>query len=227
MYTQLADTPDFLIIDKHAGTSFHSEGDEKGLLEIVRSDVDCPLWPVHRLDKATSGLLILAKSQESCRELCELFAQKKVQKFYLAISDCAAKKIKKKQGAIVGDMARTRNGSWKLVNTRSNPAITHFFSYSVAPKQRLFILKPHTGKTHQLRVALKSIGAPILGDTRYGSSQTSASRMALHAYQLQFSFAGVSYNYESLPNTDVFLGIADWLQAQAIDTQTMAWPRLR
>lgn len=221
--TLLDDNDHFIVIDKYFGISFHSENDTQGLVEKLRSDLKMDLWPVHRLDKATSGLLILAKNKIVCSELCRLFEQKKIQKYYLALSDSPAKNLKKKQGAIIGDMQKSRSGSWKLCQSHNNPAITQFFSYCVAPSRRLFILKPHTGKTHQLRVALKSIGAPILGDTRYGASQTDAERMYLHAYQLHFTFAGINYTYESLPNDGEFANAEKYIKQNTIG---LSWPIL-
>ena len=70
-------------------------------------------------------------------------------------------------------MAKSRRGMFKLMRTLHNPAITQFFSYSTGSKQRLYLLKPHSGKTHQLRVALNSIGASIFGDPLYTSSKAS------------------------------------------------------
>jgi len=155
------------------------------------------LFPIHRLDKMTSGLLIFAKSNESAKIFGELFKAHKVEKYYLAISD---KKPIKKQGLIKGDMAKSRRGMFKLMRSMDNPAITQFFSYSIGNKRRLYLLKPHSGKTHQLRVALSSIGSPILGDPLYDSnsrnkSNSVADRGYLHAYALRFEFLGKLYEF--------------------------------
>jgi tRNA pseudouridine32 synthase/23S rRNA pseudouridine746 synthase len=112
-----------------------------------------------------------------------MFENRNVEKYYFAISD---RKPKKKQGLIKGDMQKARRGDLKLLKTLENPAITQYFSASIAPGLRLFICKPYTGKTHQIRVALKSQGAPILGDSRYGG--TTASRMHLYSYALCFEY---------------------------------------
>jgi len=226
MYSLIADEIDFIVVDKHAGASFHSEENTQGLVELIRADKKIDLWPVHRLDKATSGLLILAKNKKSCRDLCVLFEQKKIQKYYLAISDCTSKQLKKKQGLILGDMERARSGSWRLSKTKHKPAVTQFFSYSIAPNRRLFVLKPHTGKTHQLRVALKSIGAPIFGDTRYGASKSLAARMYLHAYQLHFNLAGVDYTYQSYSSEGEFALAAHFLKSQIVNPNDLSWPTL-
>lgn len=176
----------------------------KGFVTLTREQFMQPnLLPVHRLDKLTSGLCVLAKTKACAAEFGRLFESKQVQKYYLALSD---KKPSKKQGAIIGDMEKGRNGSWKLCASKKNPALTQFFSYSYRPGVRLFILKPRTGKTHQLRVALKSLGAPILGDTRYygvgpkgegGASRED--RMYLHAYHLSFDLGGENYLFQQLP----------------------------
>ena len=111
------------------------------------------VWFVHRLDKVTSGLLILALNAESAAEFFRLFSEHHIQKTYLALSN---QKPKRNKGLLVGDMQKARNGAWKLCQSKENPAITRFESVSCEPNLRLFILKPQTGKTHQLRVAMKA-----------------------------------------------------------------------
>ena len=83
-------------------------------------------------------------------------------------------------------MARSRRSSWKLCASKVNPAITQFSSYRVGDRKRLFVLKPTTGKTHQLRVALKSIDAPIVVDRLYGHPVDDVSGIYLHAFSLSF-----------------------------------------
>ena len=177
----IEENEDFLIINKPSGLSFHNEQGESGAFTLLQESENCQLWPVHRLDKITSGLLIFAKNKLSATLFGELFAQKQIQKTYLAISD---KKPNKKQGKIIGDMQKARNGSWKLTKQVANPAITHFICGSLTPGKRLFLVTPTTGKTHQIRVALKSIGAPILGDKRYSGAESD--RGYLHAYKISF-----------------------------------------
>jgi len=121
-----------------------------------------------------------------------MLAAKTVEKYYLALSPV---KHNKKQGSIIGDMQKGRRGSYLITREKSNPAITRFFAKSIVNHNGLrywfFVLKPDTGKTHQLRVALKSIGSPVLGDERYG--QASADRGYLHAYKMRFELFGKKY----------------------------------
>ena len=181
-------TDDFIIIYKPCGISVHKDQSEIGLTTLLAEQFS---WLVHRLDKVTSGLLILALNAESAAEFFRLFSEHHIQKTYLALSN---QKPKKKQGLIVGDMQKARNGAWKLCQSKENPAITRFESVSCEPNLRLFILKPQTGKTHQLRVAMKSLGSPILGDALYGKKTEKIDRTYLHAARLQFEFKGQAFD---------------------------------
>lgn len=186
----VADCQDYLVFNKPAGLAIHSQAGP-GLVARLRLELGNEnLFPVHRLDSATSGLLLLAKSSEANRELSRLFQERKVEKIYLALLDS---KPRKTQGRIEGDMLKARNGSWRLAKTKTNPALTWFFSYGYAPGKRCALLKPYTGKTHQLRVALKALGSPILGDQRYGGSPHR--RTCLHAWQLRFAWQGATVRY--------------------------------
>lgn len=177
---------DFVAINKPAGLAVQRNQDEMGLTTLLCQQLQVErVWLVHRLDKATSGVLLLAFNQASATELSQAFAEHRIKKTYWALSDG---KPHKKQGWIKGDMSKSRRGAWKLLRSQENPAITYFTSRSIAPKLRLFELQPQTGKTHQLRVALKSLACPILGDELYGGTQ--AERMFLHAKSLQFDFRG-------------------------------------
>ncbi len=147
-----------------------------------------------QLDKVTSGLLMLALNQEAASYLSQLFQNHQIQKTYWAL---ATSKPKKKQGKIVGDMVRSRSSTWKLCHSKNNPAITRFYSRSLAPKLRHFTLLPKTGKTHQLRVAMKSLGSAILGDSLYGGEKSD--RVYLHAYQIEFNYQGENIMVNALP----------------------------
>ena len=185
-------TDDFIIIYKPCGLSVHKDQSEIGLTTLLAEQLGVSqVWLVHRLDKVTSGLLIFALNAESAAEFYLLFSEHHIQKTYLALSN---QKPKKKQGLIVGDMQKARNGAWKLCQSKENPAITRFESVSCEPNLRLFILKPQTGKTHQLRVAMKSLGSPILGDTLYGKNTENIDRTYLHAARLQFEFKGQAFD---------------------------------
>ena len=204
-------TDDFIIIYKPCGLSVHKDQSEIGLTTLVAKQLGMPqVWLVHRLDKVTSGLLILALNAESAAEFFRLFSEHNIQKIYLALSN---QKPKKKQGLIVGDMQKARNGAWKLCQSKENPAITRFESVSCEPNLRLFILKPQTGKTHQLRVAMKSLGSPILGDALYGKNTEKIDRTYLHAARLQFEFKGQAFDVFTPPKE------GEWWHRENVQSQ--------
>jgi len=196
---------DFVVVSKPAGLNFHSE-ESPGLVVLVKQDLGVEeLYPVHRLDKMTSGLVVFALNKKTAQAFQVMFELHLVQKFYLAVSD---KKPKKKQGWVVGDMLPARRGNWKLSKSKESPAKTQFISQSIEPGLRLYLVKPITGKTHQIRVALKSIGAPILGDVRYSDANEAnlADRGYLHAFAIQFTLYNQLYQFVQPPEEgEVFL----------------------
>lgn len=176
------------------------------------------LYGVHRLDRVTSGILIFAKDSEMAGILSKTFREKTALKYYIGISHRKPKK--KKQGWVSGNMVRGRRKSWYLENsTKKGPdyAQTRFFSAGLGelgdsclseandddedaintlPKTCL-LFRPHTGKTHQLRVAAKSLGLPLLGDPIYSGDAvagadkgTNVPRTFLHAAAIHLPLSG-------------------------------------
>lgn len=227
MYQLLDENDNFIVIDKAPGAGFHSENGNAGLFEQFKQQRGLQeLYPVHRLDKMTSGLLVFAKNKYTAQAMGELFEQQQVEKYYLAVSD---KKPKKKQGLIKGDMAAARRGSYKLMPSNNSPASTQFFSHSIGEGRRLYLLKPHTGKTHQLRVAMKSIAAPIMGDQRYYPDCPSLDRGYLHAYQIGFNLMNENYCYQQVPSSGqgfVNTAVAECLSAQWSQPSELNWPKI-
>lgn len=204
MYNLIHKNDDFIVIEKNPGVDFHQGADgQESLISFIRKEERFPsLLPVHRLDRMTSGVMLFAGNKTVARELSGMFQQRQIEKYYLALSD---KKPKKTQGLIIGDMEKGRGGAWKLLRSRNNPASTRFFSKAYGDGLRLFILKPFTGKTHQLRVALKSMGSPVLGDPVYCRSESGKhDRGYLHSYVLRFQFQGRPYCFSSKPEQGIF-----------------------
>ena len=222
MYQIIADETDFIVIAKSHNVHFHSQDGTAGVMATIEKDLAIKLYSVHRLDTLTSGLLLFAKSSQAAAEFTQLFTEHKVQKYYLAL---ATGKPKKKQGSIVGDMAKSRRSMHKLLRTMENPAKTQFFSQSVAEGLRLYLLKPLTGKTHQLRVALASIGVPILGDQLYGGEE--ADRGYLHAFSLDFVFRNKAYKYTVTPADGGCFTAADTIKQLQIwsEPERLDWPK--
>ncbi|WP_136484525.1 TIGR01621 family pseudouridine synthase [Vibrio sp. H11] len=230
MFDILYSHADFLIINKHPNVSVHKDdGDTMLLQDVGQQSGDSQLYLVHRLDKMTSGILLLARNASAASELSKAFADRAVAKFYLALG---SKKPKKKQGLVSGDMERSRRSAWKLMPSQHNPAVTQFFSAAAEPGERLFLCKPHTGKTHQIRVALKSVGSAIVGDPIYNPG-SSADRGYLHAFALRFPYQGKIYSWVCDPRQYNALG-EKWhsvIVSQGIDAWlepwSLSWPSVK
>lgn len=194
---------DFYVVLKPHGINVHNEGSELGFHNVVKEFLnEEELFLVHRLDKVTSGLLIIARNREAASIFGDLFQNHKVEKTYLALS---ASRPTKKQGIVKGDLVPSRGGAYKLTRNITNPSLTRFETEMIG-ETRLFKLYPKTGRTHQLRVVMKSLGSPILGDKLYGGDD--ADRVYLHAYQLKFAYKDEEFSFDCFPRTgEKWLGL--------------------
>ena len=187
----LYEDDDVIVVNKPSGLLTHAKGglsDEPTVAEIIRpktsfaTDTDRP-GIVHRLDRDTSGLLIIAKNSESAAHLQRQFAERTAKKTYVAITDG-----KPKLNAAKIDLPIGRNPSAPStfrIDPNGKSAQTTYHVLVENDAQSLVELKPTTGRTHQLRVHLAHLNAPILGDRVYGKS--SDCRMMLHAQKLEIT----------------------------------------
>lgn len=157
----------------------------KDLLVAFPNDKERP-GIIHRLDKDTSGLLIVAKNIQAKNAFSKLFLLRQIQKEYLAICINSPKVT-----CIKTNISRNSfNRKEMIVSDKGKLAITNCNIVSSKNNLSLVQLYPLTGRTHQLRVHLKYIGCPILGDPIYGSSKKNAqyglSQQLLHAFSLEF-----------------------------------------
>lgn len=168
----------------HSKGNFNSEATVASWLAPKTSGMDGErAGIVHRLDRATSGVMICAKTASAHKWLQKQFSTRKVNKTYLAL---VAGELATPEAII--DMPIERNPKAPAtfrVGAGGKPAQTHYKVLKASDKFSLLELKPTTGRTHQLRVHLKQIGHPIIGDTLYGGA--SASRLMLHASQLEIT----------------------------------------
>lgn len=220
------DHDDFVVVDKPAGSNLHRNDKGESLVDRLKAGLGLDsLHLVHRLDDDTSGLLILAKHAVAAAAFGRLFEQGQIAKYYVALAEG---RPRKKQGSVVGDLSKTRDGNYRLNHSRLHPSRTHFFSVSLGPGRRLYVLRPYTGKTHQLRVVMKSLGVPILGDRRYGAAQARDhwDRLYLHACALTFTLAGQQYQLYRAPSQGREFGdgacVAALLNLAA--PWSLAWP---
>jgi 23S rRNA pseudouridine1911/1915/1917 synthase len=186
---------DVIVIDKPSGILSHSKGEANPEETVATWLAAHQGWDnteaadrrgiVHRLDRGTSGVMILAKNPVAEKFLQKQFAERKAKKTYLAVIEGEPK-----QNEVVLDLPIARNfrrPTTFLVSANGKPAQTHVKVVETAPMKlySLLELKPTTGRTHQLRVHLAYLNHPILGDEVYGGKK--ASRIMLHASELELT----------------------------------------
>ena len=204
-----------VVINKPAGLVVHpGNGNFTGTLlngllyhfqKLSREDSLRP-GIIHRLDKDTSGVILIAKNDQSHDHIGEQFNQRQVKKEYIALAWGELEE----QGLIMGEIGRHPKNRqiFTVVPKGGRSAVTHFKRVEYLAPLSMVDLRPETGRTHQLRVHLKSISHPIFGDKPYGGGVKNAksfhvkytqlinqlvkaiSRVALHARRLQISHPG-------------------------------------
>ncbi len=183
----LYEDDDLLVYNKPAGINC----DEDGILKLLRKH-NANLQLVHRLDRDTTGTLILSKNEETLKHLIGQFKYHEVKKSYRAIVDGV---IKKQSGKIENYLVVKRKIAGQTIWGESDQppglhAVTRWESLKKGKETSLVVCYPETGKTHQLRVHLAGMGHPILGDVQYGKKFKTtyhADRYLLHSDQIAFS----------------------------------------
>ena len=188
---------DIAIINKYSGMVVHpAHGHYSGTLVNAilfqikdLSGINGEMRPgiVHRLDKDTSGLIIVAKNDKAHTKLTEMFKNKEIKKTYLAI---VKGKVSKETGRIETNIGRNEKNRKKMSISKKKKkgklAITTYKVIDSNERYSLLDVNIETGRTHQIRVHMKHIGYPILGDIVYGRPDNKIMRQMLHAYKLEF-----------------------------------------
>jgi 23S rRNA pseudouridine1911/1915/1917 synthase len=183
-----------LVVDKPAGLVVHpAPGHARGTLVhgLLSYDVeggDEPERPgiVHRLDRDTSGLMVVARSPEAHRRLQELVQQRALTREYLAL---VAGRPRSRRGTIDAPIGRDRNDPLRhsLDTDVPREAVTHFEVEELLPRHALLRVRLETGRTHQIRVHLAAVDLPVAADPLYGrAGDVGLERQFLHAARLAF-----------------------------------------
>jgi 23S rRNA pseudouridine1911/1915/1917 synthase len=140
---------------------------------------------VHRLDRDTSGLLVVARSQEAYERLQQLVRQRLLDRRYLAL---VRGRPRSRRGRIEAPIGRDRHDPTRRSLDTDSPrdAVTHFEVERLLPRHTLLAVRLETGRTHQIRVHLAAIGLPVVGDPVYGVPDPKLRRQFLHANRLDF-----------------------------------------
>ncbi len=185
---------DLLVVDKPAGLTVHPAAGHPShtLVNALLShlpglpDTGEPGRPgiVHRLDKDTSGLVIVAKNTVAHMKLAHQFKSRAVAKTYIAL---VKGQLKPEEGVIEAKIGRDpRHRKRMAVVSSGRDAVTEYRVLKNIGDNTLLEVKPKTGRTHQIRVHLSAIGHPVVGDATYGGKSPLLSRQFLHAAKLGF-----------------------------------------
>ena len=174
----------YLLADKPAGVPTHSpDGQRQGFVEYLARQTGEQLRVCHRLDKETSGVLVLARHREAARELADLFAQHQVDKRYWMITD---RQPQLDDEIEISTDIDKRAGTWvSSPPSVSGNATSYFKRLRTTGAYTLWEVRPTTGKPHQIRLHAQQLGIPALGDLVHDG--TAFPRVMLHAKELRFT----------------------------------------
>ncbi len=162
---------DLLVINKQAGLVVHpsDSGHTSGTILNAALNIDKNASLLHRLDKDTSGVLLIAKNLKTKTRLSKMFKDRKVEKTYLALVRGVPSSEK---GKIEAPLKRNTSNRMRIsINSKGKNAITKFKILEIYKNASLLKVNIETGRTHQIRVHMASIGHPIIGDSTYGDAK--------------------------------------------------------
>lgn len=182
----LFETDDYIAVHKPEGVVSVAEAGHGGLPELVKPHYAGKLWPVHRLDRGASGVIVFAKNADAHRTLNGAFDRREVRKTYLAVVDGLPAS---NRGQINAPLREFGSGRMGVDAKRGKPSSTEWKIAGRLDGAALLRVSPSTGRRHQIRAHLYHIGHPILGDLRYGDKarQEKFPRLMLHALSLEFT----------------------------------------
>ncbi len=211
--------PSFAVIEKPAGLVVHPAPSHSGptlvgeLGDLLAGGED-PERPgiVHRLDRGTSGLMVVARSDQAHRELAAQVRRREVERVYLALADG---KVRSRTGTIDAPIGRASRKRHRMAvsGASARQARTHFEVREVLVAETLLEARLETGRTHQIRAHFSAIGHPLLGDPTYGGPlRYGLERQFLHAHMLSFahplSGAEMRFSSELPPDLSAALELA-------------------
>ena len=204
----LFENDSILAVDKPPGLSSNREAGSEGLPGVLAAERGGRLFPVHRLDKGADGVILFAKTPEAHRFLNGAFEKREVRKTYLAL---VRGRLKRNRGTVDKPIREFGSGRMGVDTARGKPSVTEFEVEERFEDYTLVRVRPITGRRHQIRVHLYSLGHPIAGDSRYGDPalRGAAPRLMLHALEIVFPLPEGGTATAASPPPPDFAGFVD------------------
>ena len=184
----LYENENFLVLDKWSGIATQGGTNISMSIDTIIKNISMQYNLVHRLDKETTGLLIIAKNLKYTKIFGQIFKSQKLKKTYLALCDG---KPKLKESYV--DLLINSKDKVRTIKTKTYYKVLYY-------NQKISLIKfePKTGKKHQLRIVAKNLGCPIIGDLKYNLNKTNQKEnLKLNAFKLQFIIGYDEFNFQS------------------------------
>ena len=179
---------DFMVIDKWTGIAVQGGNEKEISIDDIIKNISDEYNLVHRLDKDTSGLLIVSKNYKSAKIFGKLFRDSEIKKKYFSICQGTPRNL----DSIVKLDIQKKNSKKRV------PTITKYKVVKKSNKVSLVLYQPLTGKMHQLRIVSKYLNCPIIGDSKYSSNNKyPKEQLKLNAFYLKFTFKNNQYEFRS------------------------------
>ena len=184
---------DFIVINKWSDISTQGGSEKNISIDDIIKTISRSYNLVHRLDKETSGLLLIAKNLKITKIFGKLFKEQKIKKIYVAICQGVPKNLNSE--------VKLRIASKKNLS-KSSQSVTKYKVLKNKNKLSIILFRPLTGKTHQLRIVSKHLNCPIIGDMKYSKQKKyNSEKLKLNAFFLQFVINSEKFEFKSeLPN---------------------------
>jgi len=197
--------------------SHHSRNkiEETSLLQLLKEELKADFYPIHRLDRKTSGIILLAKKKEFVAKFQELFTTDKIQKTYYGVVRGHAPEIKTIDSPVKGRDGKVHKEALTHLKTMATITLNIPVKPYDTSRYSLVKLSPKTGRMHQLRVHMNKISHPLIGDTKYGDKNHDTmfienfgwENLFLHAYKLSFKHPYTSKELNLVANFP-----EDWIE---------------
>ena len=199
----LFENKNFLVLDKWNGIATQGGTNISISIDTIIKNISPDYNLVHRLDKDTTGLLIIAKNLKYTKIFGQLFKSQKMKKTYLAICEGRPRVKESYVDLLINSKEKNKSAETK----------TYYKVLSYNQNTSFIIFKPSTGKKHQLRIVAKNLGCPIVGDIKYNSNKArQKENLKLNAFKLEFTVDNIEFSFKSKIPKD----FSDYLRSKNI-----------